>query len=256
MTDKKIKSKEESIDTDKIVIVGKEVIKEKKERGYYLARSIIEIMGKPKEHIELSLKQYVAKISQDARYNLIQYKQEPATNVPDSKEMFTAFAEIEFLAKDLETLMNFVIDYMPASLEVLEPAKVVVDAPFPSNMLTELVGRLHLIDMEYKKSNAQKDFLAKSLGIMIQNSILILLNLGPRSTEGIAQVIGVEIEQTKVFLQRLVAEEKIIEEKGMYKLNKNTPAEKNNNQQKNSTNTANNEKKVNDVKKDLAKKKK
>ncbi len=203
------KKKIEVSKQEKPVITDTKIINEKKSKGYYHARAIIEIVGKPKEHIVSTLSDYIVKISKDQYVNLISYKQEKAEKAQSSEDFFQAFAEIEFLSKDIEGLMNFVIDYMPASVEVLEPSKINVDAHFVSNMLTELVGRLHTIDMEYKKSKAQNDFLGKSLGIMIQNSILILLNMGPREIEGISQIVGVEASQAKIFADKLIADGKV-----------------------------------------------
>ena len=50
---------------------------------------------------------------------------------------------------------------------------------------------------------SQSDFLSKSLGIMIQNSIMILLNLGTMDVDHISKSVGIEESQAKMFLDKL-----------------------------------------------------
>lgn len=205
-----------------VEVVDKNFLEEKLDNGFYLTRVILEMVGKPKAHVESTMQDYVSKISKDSRYHITEYSIEKAEETESNKEMFSTFAEIEFLAENSIELMNFVVDYMPSSVEVIEPSSINVQANYFSNLMTELVGRLHMIDDAFKKANAKSQLMSKSLGIMIQNSILILLNLGPRTAEKISETVGVDQEQAKVFLDKLVADKKIKfdSETEKYSLNK------------------------------------
>jgi len=203
-------NKGEADSKTKIDIISEKEMKEMLDDEYFLARAILEIVGKPKEHIETSLHDYISKISKESKFFLVESNIEEALEVESDKDMYSTFAEIEFLTKDLTDLMGFVIDYMPSSIEVVQPAGMSVQASFLSNMLTELAGKLHLIDGVLKKTNAENQLMSKSLGIMIQNSILILLNLGPRTIEKIGEAIGVQKDQCEVFLKKLLDDDKII----------------------------------------------
>lgn len=191
------------------VKLDKKIVDEKIEEGHYLARAIVEIIGKPKKHVDETLNNLILDMSQNEKYKLVDYSIENAEKVEESEGLFSAFAEVEMLCKDAVELMNFVIDYMPASVEVLQPANLNVPATYLSDILTELVGRMHMIDGEFKKVVAKNKIMSDSLSIMIQNSILIFLNLGPKTAEKIAEVVGVKQEQTKVFLDKLTKEAKI-----------------------------------------------
>lgn len=192
-----------------IKVIDSKVAEEKIENGSYHARSILEIVGKPQKHVEETLLLLLRKISENDKYELMNYTVEPAEKVEGSDGLYSTFADLEFLAPNAVELMNFVIDYTPASVEVVHPSSLNVQASFLSNMLTELVGRLHLIDGEFRKVVAKSKVLSGSLSIMIQNSIMILLNLGPRTMESISKTVGVKEDQAKVFLDKLVSEEKI-----------------------------------------------
>ena len=197
-------------------ISDKEVAK-RLEKGQFLARAILEMVGKPKEHILTTLHDLIKKISENDAYGLISYDIAPAEKVKDS-DLFSTFAELEFTSKNEIELIYFATDYMPASIEIIEPAEMKVQASYTSHMLTEFVGRLHTIDMEFKKVNQTNKVLSQSLGVMIKNSILILLNMGPRKVEEISKIIGVDEDQTKTFLDNLQSEKKIVSEEGAYKL--------------------------------------
>lgn len=201
-----------------IITISEKEVKERLDNEAFLARAIFEMIGKPKKHIEDTLKTFVSQFSQAEGYGLIKYELNDAEKYEGSEDLYSTFAEIEFVAKDQLALMNFCVDYMPASVEVIEPEKLAIDAPFFSNMLTELVGRMHLIDGEFKKVVAQNKALSQSVNIMIQNAILILLNLGPREPAKIAEVVGVQADKLDVYLNKLVEEQKIVKEGESYKL--------------------------------------
>lgn len=204
---------------DDIKLVDKQVVNDLLSKGNYLARAIIEIVGKPQKHVEDTLHDYLKKISED--YKLLSISSEETKPVEDSKELFSSFAEIEFLAKDLDGLLNFTIDYMPASIEVVEPSKLNVSAPFVSQMLTEFVGKVHTVDMELKKSRQETIHVSQSLNVMILNSIIILLHQGPRDKQTIAKIVGIVDTQIDVFLDRLIKENKIVKDGEVYAIGDN-----------------------------------
>jgi hypothetical protein len=192
-----------------IQVISKKEVEERLTNEAFLARAIFEMVGKPKKHIESALKDYVQRFSKEEGFGLVSYEVHDAEKYEGSKDLYSTFAEVEFVAKDHLALLNFCVDYMPASVEVLEPERLHVDANYLSNLLTELVGRMHLIDGEFKKVVAKTNVLTQSLNIMAQNSILILLNMGPRTAEKISEVVGIKTDQLDVYLNKLVEDKKI-----------------------------------------------
>ncbi|MEM3127156.1 MAG: hypothetical protein QW331_03765, partial [Candidatus Woesearchaeota archaeon] len=115
-------------------------IKEKLEKGYIHARVIIELMGKPKEHVEKTIKDYIKHISEDQNFEVL--NQEIAPLEP-KEEYFVTFAELEILCKDVPSLVGFCFDYMPSSIEIIEPEKINYDRHQLSSIINDLQARLH-----------------------------------------------------------------------------------------------------------------
>ena len=116
-------------------------IKEKIAEGHILVRSIIEIVGKPKDHIESALKDYLKKLNE-------QYvvTNEHFENAVPKENFFSTFAEIEILMKDTNDILSFAFDYMPASIEILEPENLVIKNNNMTGFINDLLARLHALN--------------------------------------------------------------------------------------------------------------
>lgn len=201
-----------------ILTIDTKEVKKLLEKKYFLARAIIEVLGKPKEHVSETLMQLLKQFSEDDRYKLISFTVENPQKVKEMKDMFSAFAEIEFIAKDEIELIYFATDYMPSSIEIIEPAEMKVQASYTSHMLTEFVGRLHAVDMEFKKVKAENDVLKHNLAIMIKNTIIVQLRHGANTVEQLAKLIGVDVPQAQIFLDSLEKEKRVQKKDNTYSL--------------------------------------
>ena len=85
-----------------------------------LFRALIEVLGKPKEHVEESLKGYVQKIKEDDRYNVVS-EELAAIEKREKEELWTTFAELEIKTERIDHIIDFCFDFMPSVLEILEP---------------------------------------------------------------------------------------------------------------------------------------
>ena len=182
----------------------------------FKTRTILEIVGKPKKHIEDTLKEYISAIEKDEKYAIVTKKQKRAKKVEG--DLYSVFADLEVRMKDFASILDFAIDYMPASIEIEEPTGVSLTNADASNIVNDMLARLHQVDMTAKSLNQKNRILGKSMGILIQNAILILLNLGPKTKPQIAKYIGISEEQLPVFLQKLIDDAKIVQEGEKYRL--------------------------------------
>ena len=67
----------------------------------------------------------------------------------DSKEIepvFTCFAEVDFETETFSRMTQVMFDFMPSSVEVIEPAKVSLESAEATELLNNLSGRLHRYD--------------------------------------------------------------------------------------------------------------
>jgi hypothetical protein len=196
--------------------MDKEKIAEMKEKEYFKVRTILEIVGKPKKHVEDTLKEYIKKIDSDKKYGILKKSVKRAKKIEG--DLYSVFTEIEMYAKDFRAVLDFSIDYMPASIEIEEPKVININSAMASDLANDFLSRIHQVDMTAKALNQKNLILSKSIGILIQNAILILLNLGPKKKGDIAKYVGVSDEQLPTFLKKLKDEKKVKEVNGEYSL--------------------------------------
>ncbi|MBI2134937.1 hypothetical protein HYU09_03025 [Candidatus Woesearchaeota archaeon] len=176
---------------------------------------IIEVLGKPKEHVEKALKMYVDRIRQDS--DLIILKEEFA----DAKEksgLWATFAELEMVVKGIRKLIAFCFDYMPSSIQILKPENYSLDRSMIEDFVNDLQARLHDVDMIVKKQNNENEFLKKNMQTTVKNLILISLIYGSLDREKLSKVTGIKPDELKIFLDSMVKDSKIKEENGFYSL--------------------------------------
>lgn len=110
---------------------------------------IVEIAGKPPEHVKESLIGHVENLKNFKRIKLVKYNaHEPKEieNIPDAKGIYSSFAEVEIEAENFISLMDLIFDFMPSSVEILEPASMNFDIQEATMILNRLAGRMHRYD--------------------------------------------------------------------------------------------------------------
>ena len=127
-------------------------------------RAIIEMLGNPKEHLLETIKAYVEKLKQEKDLTVIsEHYEEPV----EKDDLFSTFVEI---------LMWFCYDYMPASVEVVEPEETVYTANEITSFSNEILTKLHTLDMLYKKLKVENEILKKNTIVLVKNFIKIELS--------------------------------------------------------------------------------
>ena len=111
-------------------------------------RTIIEVLGKPKEHVETALNQYIGHIKEDSELVVLN---EEYSDVKEQGKLWSKFAELELVIKGTRKLISFCFEYMPSSLEILKPEHLIMRNAEISNFLNDLQARLHNVDMIVKQ---------------------------------------------------------------------------------------------------------
>lgn len=180
-------------------------------------RAIIEILGKPKDHVEVSLKEYLQKLKDDGSYQTTVVEIAPAEQQKDP-ELWSAFAELEIGTESIGNLTNFCFDYMPSLIEILAPEELRVSEVDLSNFFNDLQARLHNLDMLAKQLKMENDYLVKNMGIMLKNSLLVLLARSPYTSEQLSRMTGVDKDKLEDFLDSLIDENRVDLKEGIYSL--------------------------------------
>ena len=107
---------------------------------------IIEMLGRPKEHAAEAIREYISRF--DAIKHVTIHKKEFSEPklVDESLEMYACFCEIELSCETFLQLVNVVFDFMPSSVEVVDPARLSFESNAATEILNSLVGRLHRYD--------------------------------------------------------------------------------------------------------------
>lgn len=124
------------------------------------ARIIIEILGTPKEHVETTMKQVIIKMKNEEHVKLLK---ETTYETEQIKEFFSTFSELEIEVKNIEKLIGIIFDYMPSSLEILEPKNLVIDTTEIAGVLNDLIAKLHRYDSLVRDLHAENMLLKKAI---------------------------------------------------------------------------------------------
>ena len=127
------------------------------------ARIISEVLGSPQEHVDKTLKLLLDKIKERKELNLTNDKTFNAEKLED-KLLFSGFLEYEISVESLNTLSGFCFDFMPSSIEILEPDSLNFKTVEMADLFNEILARLHQNDMFLRNAVAEMNLLKRRLG--------------------------------------------------------------------------------------------
>lgn len=191
------------------------LIKEKIDDGWIHARVLMEMLGAPKEHIVKTFNDYLRLIEEDEEAVLLELEKEKPEQ---QKELWSIFADLELLFPDASSLVFFCFDYMPSSIEIIEPEVFHYPAKGFSDFFNDLQAKLHKMDFYVKNMTAENKNLKRNANLLLRNNIMIVLkHEGPLALEDLSKKVGIPAEQLEPFLKTMVDEGHIKKEKDKYK---------------------------------------
>lgn len=180
-------------------------------------RTVLEVLGKPQEHVETSLKSYVEQIKQDKRYKLV-HSEFAEIKKQEEAELWTMFAELEIKTEKLEHLTSFCFDYMPSIIEIIEPAEMSISEAHLATFFNDLQARLHQVDMVAKQLRLENDIFKRNVASLLNNYVRVLLSKGSLTADQLSKLTGVTKDQLEDFLDAMIDQQKIDLKKGVYSL--------------------------------------
>jgi len=112
---------------------------------------ILEILGRPEDHVKQALNDLVKKLGEEEGVNVLREQFFDPRKVEDSKDLFTAFVEIEAEMDSLDKYFGVLFAYMPSNVEIISPEKLSVSNLEFNEVGTRLMHRLHEYDAIAKK---------------------------------------------------------------------------------------------------------
>ncbi|MEK6947447.1 MAG: hypothetical protein AABX32_07615 [Nanoarchaeota archaeon] len=185
------------------------------QHAHIRCRTIIEVLGKPKEHVEQAIKEYVEHIKKDSELVVLS---EDYSESKEQGKLWSQFVEMDLVIKGTFKLISFCFEYMPSSMEVMKPEHLILTNNELSSFLNDLQARLHDVDMIVKKQKTENDFIKNNLHAVIHNMIIICLKVSRLTLEQLSQVTGIEQKELEAYVEKLLKENKIKKEEEQYTL--------------------------------------
>ena len=126
------------------------------------AKAIIEIAGFPEEHVKNTMDMVMDTLSKEEGIEIINKTVAPVENV---KKMWSTFSEVEIKISNFKALNDFCFNYMPSSIEIIDPIKLNHDSADLSDFLNDVLARLHNFTMFIKNLQAENTILKQEKGI-------------------------------------------------------------------------------------------
>jgi hypothetical protein len=127
------------------------------------ASIVIEILGRPPEHVTEALNSLVTKLGSEKGVKLINKIIHEPQLAKDSKTLFSSFAEVELELDSIVNLFGIVFSYLPAHVEIISPEKVILPNAEMSEFASRLSEKLHEYDAVAKRLLVEREQLVKKL---------------------------------------------------------------------------------------------
>jgi len=142
------------------------------------ARAIMEIMGRPPEHIAESLNTLVVKMGAEKGVKIANKKYHDPVPVKEVNNLYTAFAELELELDGITTLLMITYIYSPSNIEVVSPETLKLSNDDINEFFNNLLARIHHYGALLKRSNTERDiflsqlqYLKKKLGTKVDKTL-------------------------------------------------------------------------------------
>jgi len=193
----------------------KEKVSELLDKGYIRCSAIVEMMGAPKDYISKTLRSYIEKLKKNKNVVVIR---ENYAKPKKQESLYTTFVDLELMVRNASELAFFCFDYMPSSIEIIEPEKFHYDAADFAAFFNDMVARLHRLDAHLKTLKAKSQNLERNASLLLRNNILISLKQEDKNLDELAKNVGIPSQQLSPFLERLIREGWIKKSKKKYSL--------------------------------------
>lgn len=127
------------------------------------AMLVLEIIGRPAKHLVETLEELIKQMDEEKGVIVREKKINEPAEMKDQKEFYTTFAEVEVEVEEILYLALLMFKYMPAHIEVISPGLIALTNNGWSEILSELVRRLHSYDEVAKILKLQNNQLQEKL---------------------------------------------------------------------------------------------
>jgi len=125
--------------------------------------AIIEILGRPKDHIKTAIGELIDRLSKERGVKLIEKTIHEPKEIENKKDLFTTFAEISLELDSLNSFFGILFAYMPSNIEVISPENIEIKNTELNELGNKLIARLHDYDAITKKVIIERNMVVNEL---------------------------------------------------------------------------------------------
>lgn len=107
------------------------------------AEIILEVMGRPPEHLIETLENLIKQIDEEPGVKVISKKINEPILMKERDDFYTNFAEIELEVEEVLNLVMLTFKYMPANIEIISPELIALTNNGWNDIINEFVRKLH-----------------------------------------------------------------------------------------------------------------
>jgi len=139
------------------------------------ARIILEILGRPKEHVLSALNSLIERLGRENGVLILEKTVHEPVELKDSKDLYTTFSELTLQIDSIIQYFGVLFAYMPANIEVIYPENITLNNADFNDLSMRLAQRLHDYDAIAKSMIMEKTILENKLkeSYMPQNSPIV-----------------------------------------------------------------------------------
>ncbi len=129
---------------------------------------IIEVMGRPAEHLTEALNDIITRIDAEKDVSVVVKKVNEPIELENQKGLYSNFAEIEVEVKTPMIIADLMFRYMPAHVEIISPENFYTTNVNYTQIMSEIARRLHVYDNIARVLQMEKSMLEHKLAELSQ----------------------------------------------------------------------------------------
>ena len=188
------------------------------EKRSVVARVVLNVAGKPKEHVEQSMRMVIENVQKEGGISIL--KRRVMKTQKKEGLYFSSVAELEIRCEESFILMGFCLDYLPSSVEVVEPEELHFNTADMTGLLNDMLSKLHNVNLNVGQIRAENTLLQQNGERLLKNIVMISIRGKAKTMGEIASDVGINAKELAPFVERFVKDGRIEKKKDKYKLKK------------------------------------
>jgi len=127
------------------------------------ARCIIQIAGKPKEHVDKALHKVLETLNEEKTKFKILESELVESDLDEKTRLFAGFIEMLIKFKNVNEILLFITNYTPTSIIIESPRNLKIDSQEFTGILNDVSNMILKSQMDIRKLNAHIYSLQKQL---------------------------------------------------------------------------------------------